>query len=117
MIRGTNHDQDARFADKTKKMLEKSQWPDKYELKIDLKKVWRHLIKVDYELIKVWIDQKITKLLGQEDDIISGTIISHLDQNLEKDQKLNAKELHVAISGLLPDQTLTFMSDLWDILD
>lgn len=39
MIRGTNHDQDARFADKTKKMLEKSQWPDKYDIKIDLKKV------------------------------------------------------------------------------
>lgn len=39
MIRGTNHDQDARFADKTKKMLEKSQWPEKYDIKIDLKKV------------------------------------------------------------------------------
>lgn len=39
MIRGTTHDQDARFADKTKKMLEKSQWPDKYDTKIDLSKV------------------------------------------------------------------------------
>ena len=39
MIRGTTHDQDARFSDKTKKMLEKSQWPDKYDTKIDLSKV------------------------------------------------------------------------------
>jgi len=39
MIRGTTHDQDARFCDKTKKMLEKSQWPDKYDIKIDLAKV------------------------------------------------------------------------------
>ena len=39
MIRGTNHEQDARFQDKTKRMLEKSNWPEKYDIKIDLKKV------------------------------------------------------------------------------
>ena len=39
MIRGTNHDQDARFADKNKKMLENSKWPEKYHIKIDLTKV------------------------------------------------------------------------------
>ena len=48
MIRGTNHDQDARFADKTKKMLIKSTWPDKYDIKIDLKKVFSFLSKVDH---------------------------------------------------------------------
>jgi hypothetical protein len=36
-------------------------------------------IQVDYELVKVWVEKKITKLLGEEDDIVSGTIISHLD--------------------------------------
>lgn len=64
MIRGTTHDQDARFADKTKRMIEKSNWPDKYDIKIDLKKVSLTFIQVDYELIKVWIEKKITKLLG-----------------------------------------------------
>jgi len=39
MRRGTSLDQDARFEDKTKKMLLKSQWPDKYDIKIDLNKV------------------------------------------------------------------------------
>lgn len=39
MIRGTTHDQDARFCDKAKKMIEKSEWPDKYDIKIDLTKV------------------------------------------------------------------------------
>ena len=57
MIRGSTHDQDARFTDKAKTMLEKSQWPDKYDTKIDL-------TKVDYELIKVWIEKHIHKLLG-----------------------------------------------------
>jgi len=45
MIRGTNHDQDARFCDKIKKMLEKSQWPDKYDIKIDLTKVALLLVR------------------------------------------------------------------------
>ena len=39
MIRGTDHEQDARFPDKTKRMIKNSQWPDKYDLKVDLKKV------------------------------------------------------------------------------
>jgi len=39
MIRGTTHDQDSRFANKTQKMLMKSQWPDKYDTKMDLNKV------------------------------------------------------------------------------
>ena len=46
MIRGTNHDQDARFSDKTKKMLSKSQWPDKYDIKIDLQKVYQILLRL-----------------------------------------------------------------------
>lgn len=48
MIRGTTQEQDCRFADKTKKMLENSVWPDKYDIKIDL-------TKVDLDLINSWI--------------------------------------------------------------
>jgi len=44
MIRGTNHEQDARFSDKSKKMLENSKWPDKYDIKIDLSKVFIPII-------------------------------------------------------------------------
>jgi serine/arginine repetitive matrix protein 1 len=46
-MKGTSYEQDSRFADKTKKMLEMSQWPDKYSIKIDLD-------KVDLDLIKSW---------------------------------------------------------------
>lgn len=46
-MKGTSYDQDARFADKTKRMLENSTWPDKYDIKIDLD-------KVDMDLIKAW---------------------------------------------------------------
>lgn len=39
MIRGTSIEQDSRFKDKTKQMLQESTWPDKYDKKINLKKV------------------------------------------------------------------------------
>lgn len=39
MIRGTSHDQDARFKDKAQKMLAESNWPDKYDIKINLAQV------------------------------------------------------------------------------
>lgn len=75
------------------------------------------LTQVDLELIKVWIEKRLIKLLGEEDDIISGTVISHIDEHIEKGEKLNAKMLHVALSGLLQEKTLTFVSELWDLLD
>ena len=65
----------------------------------------------------MWVERKITKILGEEDDIVSGTIISLLDENIEKEEKLNAKQLHVAISSVLQERTLMFMSEFWDILD
>lgn len=46
MIRGTNYDQDARFANKTQNMLSKSQWPDKYDIKVDLNKVHLLLLRL-----------------------------------------------------------------------
>jgi serine/arginine repetitive matrix protein 1 len=57
MIRGTSHEQDSRFPDKCKKMLEKSTWPEEYDNRVNLQ-------KVDFDLIKLWIDQKVRELFG-----------------------------------------------------
>lgn len=58
----------------------------------------------------MWIEKALFKLLGEEDDITSGTIISIIEENIEKEEKLNAKVLHVAISGFLQEKTLGFVS-------
>jgi hypothetical protein len=60
--------------------------------------------------MRAWIEKRLVALLGEEDDVISGTIISIIDESLEKEQKLLAKNFHVAISGFLLDKTLTFVS-------
>ncbi len=36
---------------------------------------------------------------------------------MEKEEIPNAKKIHVGLSGFLKDKTLTFMSELWDLLD
>lgn len=48
---------------------------------------------------------------------MSGTIISLLEEALSKDEKPNAKKIHVSMSGFLTNHTLTFMVELWDWLD
>ena len=78
MIRGTSHDQDARFKDKAQKMLVESNWPDKYDTKINLTQVSLFLSQVDFEALKSWLEKRTTELLGYEDDIVSGTIYSIL---------------------------------------
>lgn len=49
MIRGTNYEQDSRFSDKSKRMLEQSKWPDKYETKIDMEKAHIQLCRSTLE--------------------------------------------------------------------
>lgn len=78
MIRGTSHQQDSRFKDKTQKMLLESNWPEKYDIKIDLPKVTLVLVQIDLESLKVWVEKRTTQLLGYEDDIVSGTALSIL---------------------------------------
>ena len=66
MIRGTNHDQDARFSDKTKKMLIKSTWPDKYDIKVDLKKVDRDVFRLIMNSSKCGFKRKWLKYWGRK---------------------------------------------------
>lgn len=58
-MQGTSTDQDSRFGDKEKKLLRqlKSKFPPEFETAVDLK-------KVKLEVIKPWITNRVTELLG-----------------------------------------------------
>lgn len=90
-------------------MLEKSVWPDEYEQRVDLK-------KVDFELIKLWIEQKVRELLGHEDDITSNTAISLLEQDANSLNGPDPRKMHIALSGLMSDKNSRFMIELWRVL-
>ena len=77
--RGSNQEQDSRFADKTKKLIKTTKFPKHMEQKVDIK-------KVQLEAMAPWIGKRITEMLGTEDDILIGFIMAQLE-----DEKNDAK--------------------------
>jgi hypothetical protein len=59
---GTTHEQDSRFQDKTKKLLKTINFPKILNEKVDIS-------KVNLDVLRPWIVNRITELLGFEDEI------------------------------------------------
>lgn len=57
---------------KEKKLLRTMKFPKEYELKVDL-------TRVNWEVMKVWIAQRVTELLGMEDDVLIGYVYEQLE--------------------------------------
>ena len=57
---------------KEKKLLKSMKFPKEYEIKVDLK-------KVNWEVMKTWIAQRVTELLGVEDEVLVGYVYEQLE--------------------------------------
>ncbi len=57
---------------KEKRLLKTMKFPKEYELKVDL-------TRVNWEVMKVWIAQRVTELLGVEDDVLIGYVYEQLE--------------------------------------
>jgi len=104
-FRGTSADQDVRFANKEQKFLSQMKVPVEYATKVDMK-------KVQLEVIKPWISQQITKLLGFEDEVLIGYVFGLLEEKQFPDPKI----LHVNITGFLEQDASEFCRELWKLL-
>jgi len=104
-FRGTSQEQDARFSDKEKKLIRLTKFPPEFDIKVDMK-------KVKFDVIKPWISQKITALLGFEDEVLIGYIFSLLEEK----QNPDPKALQVNITGFLATDASDFMLQLWKLL-
>ena len=60
-------DQDSRFANKEAKLLKQMKFPAEYSIKVNL-------TKVNWDVMRPWIAQRVTELLGVEDDVLIGYI-------------------------------------------
>ncbi|CAK4418366.1 unnamed protein product [Aphanomyces euteiches] len=85
---------------------------------MDFPKCFKHKVdisKVNKEVMNQWITEKITELLGFEDDIVVSTAINLLEppHHLEA---LNPKEMQVALTGFLEGDAYAFMDELWTLL-
>ena len=104
-MRGTTYEQDPRYKDKEAKMLSSKQWPLEYEIEVKMQNVNR-------EIVRTWISKQIQELLGVEDDILAGLIISVLEE-----AQPCPKKIHILIGEFLKENTQKFVIRLWRFLN
>ncbi|CEP13732.1 hypothetical protein [Parasitella parasitica] len=103
-FKGTSADQDSRFSNKEKKLLKTMTFPSEFDQKVDMK-------KVNLDVIKPWISNRITELLGFEDEVVIDYTCSLLE---EKDQ--DPKRMQINLTGFLEGKTQAFLGELWKLL-
>ncbi|KAJ3342868.1 Serine/arginine repetitive matrix protein 1 [Entophlyctis luteolus] len=110
-FRGTNVEQDTRFADKQKKLLKSLKFPPSFSQKasqVDMS-------KVNISVIKPWITTKVTTLLGFEDELLINYIFEMLQPTTDK--PLDPKQLQINLTEFLDaKQAPAFVVALWDLL-
>ncbi|RLN93891.1 hypothetical protein BBJ28_00014978 [Nothophytophthora sp. Chile5] len=100
-------DQDSRYFSQNKKLLAKMSFPPCFDERVDLAKVQR-------EVINQWVTERITELLGFEDDIVVSMAINLLEPKV--DERLDPRQLQVALTGFLEKQAAPFTQELWELL-
>eukprot|EP00903_Cladosiphon_okamuranus_P019906 g18295.t1 len=104
-FRGTTAEQDSRWGDAEKKLLRRTKFSKVLEQKVNMK-------RVNMDVMQRWIAQRITSLLGFEDDIVVGTCVNYLSE----EGKLDPKKLQLQLTGFLEKSTGMFMEELWGLL-
>ena len=108
-MKGTSHDQQIKFKDKTQKMIATTKFPKIFSEKVDMD-------KVNLDVMRIWcrkftrIADTITETLGFEDDVCIGLIMNLLED------KEDPKRIFVALTGFLEAETFKFMKQLWAML-
>jgi len=105
LFRGSTKDQDRRFTDKEKQLLKSHKFAPEFETKVDTK-------KIQLDVIKPWISEKITQLLGFEDEVLIGFIFGLLEEK----QFPDPKTMQINITGFLDTDAADFMKQLWKLL-
>ncbi|KAF3001945.1 hypothetical protein E8E13_007072 [Curvularia kusanoi] len=87
------------------KRLKATKFPPEFDRKVDIE-------KVNIDLMKKWIAQKITDILGDEDDIVVETCYNLVEQS----QFPKIKEIQIQLTGFLNKDTPAFCKELWDLM-
>lgn len=106
-IRGTSAAQDGRYFAQDKKLLASMTFPACFKQRVDMKNVQR-------DVINQWVTERLTQLLGFEDDIVASMAINLLEPAV--DETLDPKQLQMALTGFLAKQAGAFTEELWQLL-
>jgi len=110
-IKGTASVPDTRALNKA---LKKANFPANFSIKVSLK-------KVNKPVLTQWIEQRITAILGFEDDIVQSTAVNLFLPTPPEDGNQNVvvdpKTAQIDMAGFLGDeQAAKFASELWGLL-
>jgi serine/arginine repetitive matrix protein 1 len=103
-FRGTSLEQDSRW-NGTAKLKKALKCAAILETKVNTS-------KVKLEVINKWISERITELLGFEDEIVIGLVVNTLSGTPKPDPK----QMQLDLTGFLEKQTAGFMEELWTLL-
>ncbi|KAF3454649.1 hypothetical protein FNV43_RR05097 [Rhamnella rubrinervis] len=103
-FRGTSADQDTRFSNKQAKLLKSQKFAPELEHLVDM-------TKVSMDVIRPWIANRVTELLGFEDEVLINFIYGLLDG-----KEVNGKEVQISLTGFMEKNTGKFMKELWALL-
>eukprot|EP01035_Chromulina_nebulosa_P019908 gene19908-25863_t len=106
-FRGVSAEQDGRYVKAEEKLLLKLKKEKKFPLNFDINVDFN---KVNIDVFSRWVVEKITQLLGFEDEILSNLVINTLNT-----KKVDPYKLQLDITGFLVDDAKEFMQELWDL--
>ena len=113
-IRGTASVADSRVRDKE---LKSRKFPANFKDKVDLK-------KVNYSVLTMWIEDKITALLGIDDEIVQQMAVNLFLPEQPTDgyyvgppKEVDPKNAQLDLEGFLGvDDAATFAKELWELM-
>ncbi|KAJ6178539.1 Splicing factor PWI [Penicillium mononematosum] len=86
------------------KLIRRTKFPPEFNKKVDM-------TKVNVEVMKKWIASQISKILGNEDDVVIELCFAHLEGSRFPDIKL----LQIQLTGFLDKDTPKFCQELWSL--
>lgn len=76
--------------------------------------------RVNLEVISRWVGERLTEILGFEDEVVIGLVTNLLSQRTDafsgQVKKLDPKALQVQLTGFLEKQAAPFVAELWTLL-
>ncbi|KAF3938469.1 hypothetical protein ABW19_dt0204045 [Dactylella cylindrospora] len=87
------------------KYIKSQKWPPEFSKKVDMR-------KVNIEIIKQWITNRVSELLKSDDDVLIELIFGMLEGETFPDPK----GLQWSLTGFLEQDTPAFCKELWELM-
>jgi hypothetical protein len=104
--RGVSAEQAPKYKDKLKTLLKTQKFPSILSTPLAVK-------KVNLDVLRPWVSEKITTILGFDDEVRMLTqVVTEFIFGLLETEK-DGRIIQIELTGFLEDKTAAFMKELW----